>query len=309
MAGRRRRLAVFVHGLGMNGGAHGRALSEGAERAGWSLYFACSNLGSTGVGTFATTLAGVAAGGIRLAEELRSVLATKHADAEEVALVGASLGGLYCRHAAGLLWGGADGMPAIRAQPHALVTLATPHLGVRGLFSNGQMKLSLGRVLSQTVSDLMWDSNCLVDLAAGPFLAALGGFGSRVAYAPLIDDGIVAYASAALSPRARIPVSVGAAELGESRAVGGTTAAVEWCGLETEGFATSDAEVARAVRTAACALLAAGQWVVIDVGVTHRELATLHPTHRNSGEPNRIALVVSEDVWTRISASPANSPL
>ena len=98
------RVAVFVHGLGMNGAKHGRALVAGAKEAGWQLHFATCNLGSTSLGTFTTTLGGVCAGGSRLAQEVREVVdATR---ATEVALIGASLGGLYCRHAASLLWGG-----------------------------------------------------------------------------------------------------------------------------------------------------------------------------------------------------------
>ena len=93
----RRRVAVFAHGLGMNGAKHGQALAAGAEAAGWELHYSRSNTCSSGIGTFLTTLSGVEACGARLADEVREILQDGCAAETDVALIGASLGGLFCR--------------------------------------------------------------------------------------------------------------------------------------------------------------------------------------------------------------------
>eukprot|EP00747_Dinoflagellata_sp_TGD_P077796 gnl/TRDRNA2_/TRDRNA2_159755_c0_seq1.p1 gnl/TRDRNA2_/TRDRNA2_159755_c0~~gnl/TRDRNA2_/TRDRNA2_159755_c0_seq1.p1 ORF type:complete len:123 (-),score=11.98 gnl/TRDRNA2_/TRDRNA2_159755_c0_seq1:42-410(-) len=117
------------------------------------------------------------------------------------------MGGLFCRFAAGLLWGAQADMSAARSvRPRALFTIATPHLGVRGLYSDGSLKLSAGRLLTATVSDLLWDNAVMSDLAAGPNLEALARFDIRRAYAPTVDDGIVAYPTAGITIRADGPV-------------------------------------------------------------------------------------------------------
>lgn len=312
VSGQRLRVAFFVHGLGANGGGHGRALESGAQAAGWHLHFVSALLGSTGLGTFAGTLAGVADGGRRVAQEVRQVVAAL--GTKEVALIGASLGGLYCRFAAGLLWGGA-GDELLLARPIALVTLATPHLGVRGLFGAGGLQLRLGQAVSSTVADLMWDNSTLRDLAAGPWLAALRGFASRHAYAPTVDDGIVAYPSAAITPRAAKPeLAVVGGPLGARRVIDSNAAAEAWCGEEAASFAAGTGTgAAAAVRETAMAVLCAGRWEVVDVGATHKDVATLYPASR-SGAPNATSAAVAAEVWASLAgcgvamgASPATT--
>ena len=56
----------------------------------------------------ARTYDGVEAGGQRLADEIREVIA-RHPQLERISLVGNSLGGIYCRYAAALLYSDDDG--------------------------------------------------------------------------------------------------------------------------------------------------------------------------------------------------------
>lgn len=297
------RVAFFVHGLGHNGEKHGRALAAGAQLAGWHLHYVAANLGFTRWGTFANTLGGIEAGGYRVAKEVREVVtATK---ALEIAFVGASLGGLFCRYAARLLWpDAADSELPLPARPLALVTLATPHLGVRGLVGTGQKWLSLGRAVSATVADLMWDTSALHDLSSGPSLQALGRFGTRCAYAPTIDDGIVAYPSAAITPRLAVPVSGGALQaLGKVHIIDGAAAAEAWCGPPGEGFAAAEGEASAvpvSTREAALALLQAGSWEIVDVDATHKDVATLYPVTR-AGAPNVVTAAIATDIWRRLA--------
>lgn len=48
-----------------------------------------------------------------------------------ISFVGMSLGGLYCRFALTSILTGSDGHPPLALEPLNLVTLATPHVGVR----------------------------------------------------------------------------------------------------------------------------------------------------------------------------------
>uniref|UniRef100_A0A0G4HVL8 DUF676 domain-containing protein n=1 Tax=Chromera velia CCMP2878 TaxID=1169474 RepID=A0A0G4HVL8_9ALVE len=72
---------------------------------------------------------GVAAGGRRLAEEIREVVG-KHPELETFSIVGFSLGGLYARYAVSLLFDEKRGKVA-GLEPEVFATLASPHLGVR----------------------------------------------------------------------------------------------------------------------------------------------------------------------------------
>lgn len=300
---RSERLAIFMHGLGKNGAHHGRALSDGARQAGWHLHFATSVLGSSELGTFRNTLAGVRAGGERLANEVRDIVAS--VGAREIVLIGASMGGLYCRYAAGLLWGDSNTDFATRVRARALVTLASPHLGVRGLFSDGSLKMWFGRRLTQSCSDLMWDSDVLSELASGSCLRALQAFDYRIAYAPVEDDGIVAYSSAALTPH--LVAKVSSRETLVPPLVDVHRIVVEdsisWCGPESESFIPSeDAEARAKVRNAAVALLSVGPWTIVDVGMNHREIAGLYPNVQD-GSPNFKSRAIASDVWERILAA------
>ena len=71
---------------------------------------------------------GVAAGGSRLASEIRQVIAMEPS-LRSLVLVGNSLGGLYVRYAAAELLEADSRMAGLDAD--ALVTIGCPHLGVR----------------------------------------------------------------------------------------------------------------------------------------------------------------------------------
>lgn len=289
------RLAFFVHGLGFNGPVHGRGLAAGAQAAGWDIYFSRANAGSSKIGTMLSTLDGIEAGGLRVAAELRQVLATQHW-VTDVALVGASMGGMYCRYAASLLWPPLQDAACVGPRPAVLVTLASPHLGIHSLYGEGGAKLAVARHLSRSVQDLYWDTAALADLAQGDTLAALGKFNALVAYAPLMDDGIVSYPSAAIRPSAaRSPNS--AESVGAVRASRVVDAATDWVGSVDESFVRDNAEVAQNVHTAAVALLSSGPaWTVVDVAVTHKVAASLHP-----GVPGVSELC--EDLWRRLAVN------
>ena len=106
-------------------------------------------------------------------------------------------------------YGGVAMLPAAIV-PHAFITLATPHLGIRYLFGSPRLR-KFGAFFAPSASELNLtdgDTTCLVARMAGEGGAhteALKRFALRVALAPLIDDGVVAYPSAALTGRCDVP--------------------------------------------------------------------------------------------------------
>ena len=150
---------------------------------------------------------GVAAGGRRLAAEIRSVAASAPS-LESLSLVGNSLGGLYVRAAAAELYGG--GQQELGLAPNTLVTTGCPHLGVRrytylplppALHSLG------GLVAGRTASDLLLrrtDADphrpLLVEMADpdSRYGVALRSFQRRRLYANLRGDFMVPFGTAAI---------------------------------------------------------------------------------------------------------------
>lgn len=155
------------------------------------------------------TYDGVPAGAARLAAELRSVVEA-HPSVTHLSLVGNSLGGLYGRYLAHLLYDARDGKVA-GLQPVTFLTTASPHLGVgqhghlraipRALQTVGGVVL--GRSIKQLLLlDGVEPGEAPLLLRMGteePFLAPLRAFRSRHLYANAINDFLVAYETAAIS--------------------------------------------------------------------------------------------------------------
>lgn len=151
----------------------------------------------------------------------------------DLSLIGSSLGGLYSRYAIERLF---RSLPEHRAiSGRVFVTLATPHLGVRGMYTASGQTVCVCVCVCLSVyviylyiscvcptdspfvlcavqfmtwiksgSEMMMADNrapdqCLLcRLAQTPYLTALTQFTHRLSYAPLFDDGIVNHCSAAL---------------------------------------------------------------------------------------------------------------
>lgn len=200
-----RHLVILSHGLYGEAG-NLRVLEHAlAEQGGPPVlvHSACSNEGMM-------TRDGVAAGGARLAAEIFGIVAQRP-ELESISLVGNSLGGLYARAAAAALYDGETGRVA-GLRPDALVTIGTPHLGVRG-FTFLPLPRSLPEplvraVAGQTAVDLLLADGdgaasgppYLAQLAApeGAAGRALAAFGRRRAYCNIVGDFMVPFGTAAI---------------------------------------------------------------------------------------------------------------
>ena len=88
----------------------------------------------------------------------------------------------------------------------------------------------------------------------------------------------------------------------DRRHVGGTSGAAahavdvaDWLGDEGRGYCSGDARRGTEIRRAAAALLELG-WQVVDVDLTHSQLATLYPTRKGGHGVNRASVCVSRYV-------------
>ena len=211
-------LIVLAHGLAGTQGdlafLKEAIMGEGAQDAALVL-LAGSNEGKTADG--------VARGGRRLAAEILE-LVEKSPSLTHISLVGNSLGGLYSRYAAALLYTPFGGGDICGLLPRDFVTTATPHLGVRRYtyvpvpdFLHGLAPAVPG--LGRTGADLLmsdaedgwqeagrevqgdgWRSEppLLVQMAThDEFLKPLAVFGRRRAYANLEGDALVPMGTAA----------------------------------------------------------------------------------------------------------------
>lgn len=153
---------------------------------------------------------GVAVGGERIVSEVLAEISQRPA-LRKLSLVGHSLGGLYVRYAAGVLYGRC-GCTLI---PLNMVTLATPHLGVtrprtrpplRGGAFNRAFQVVSERMCAQLGVELNLSDTAdgmvplLVRLAHGDFLCALRSFRRRSLYANVYNDFLVPFCTAALQP-------------------------------------------------------------------------------------------------------------
>lgn len=191
-------LVVTVHGL--YGGAANLAVLEDLVRQPGVMVHACA----TNEGR---TRDGVQNGGARLAEEVRDIV-RRNPSLTRLSLVGNSLGGLYVRHAAALLLdAGGAGTMAGGLVPDALLTIGTPHCGVRRfLFWPVPTPLhALGGLFAglTAVELLLRDGGgepLLLEMArpGGRHDTALRAFRRRRLYANLRGDAMVPFGTAAI---------------------------------------------------------------------------------------------------------------
>ena len=189
-------LVVLQHGL-YGGPAHLTVLAEQLREKSDDVvvHLAASNEGRT--------RDGIVAGGIRLSNEIQSVVA-QHKGISSLSLVGNSLGGLYSRHAAALLFDESDGTMA-GLQPRCFVTTGTPHLGVRRYLyvPVPDWAMSAGSLIAgQTADDLLLrdPAKLLLQMSRprSAYGVALGSFARRRCYANLIGDFLVPAGTALL---------------------------------------------------------------------------------------------------------------
>uniref|UniRef100_A0A7S3GE09 DUF676 domain-containing protein n=1 Tax=Palpitomonas bilix TaxID=652834 RepID=A0A7S3GE09_9EUKA len=145
------------------------------------------------------TLDGVEKGGLRLAAELEAFVA-RHPDLETVSLVGISLGGLYARYAAGILFDSHQHTIA-GLTPRYFISFASPHIGTRR-GHNLLFHYMIRTFGLQTGTDLVLaDEGKVVKTLADadtPYYKALASFEHRVAYANLHHDDKVPFYSSAM---------------------------------------------------------------------------------------------------------------
>lgn len=319
-------LIVFSHGMTGRCTAsdlqHGRALevalsqftSEGIE-----LYFSGANASSSGTGTFLwTARCGVAEGGRRLAEEVLSLVESRP-QLQRLSFIGGSLGGLFAQQAVGEV---VSKLPPT-VTLHAFCTLATPHLGVKGLYASPRLLATASMIGMQTTTDLEFSSTVLAEMSdpGGPCMRALASFAVRVLYAPLIDDGIVAWSSSALTghgqpPAGLCPAAAGivnadagtgtdgdvvASVLVEEHEVGGSNGDVnvdEWIGKEEQAYFVGEDNAPRMWGTM-CNLNSI-PWRIVSVNLPHKKLATLYPIDRRTSILEPATMQVAGDVWRRV---------
>ncbi|KAG8467306.1 hypothetical protein KFE25_000622 [Diacronema lutheri] len=151
---------------------------------------------------------GIVAGGERLVACILEAIAALPS-LRKLSLIGHSLGGLYIRYAAGILYGRCG----CTLEPASLITLATPHLGVRrplgrplmrGGGFNGLFNLVAERLCSQLGLELTLEDDAdeplLLQLCKGPYLHALRRFGACWLYANVFNDFLVPYCTASIQP-------------------------------------------------------------------------------------------------------------
>ncbi|OUS45921.1 putative serine esterase-domain-containing protein [Ostreococcus tauri] len=158
---------------------------------------------------------GVEAGAVRIVEELREVVRA-NPSLRYLTLYGNSLGGIYARYAAGIMWEEKRDGTMLGLIPCTYLTTATPHLGVGpwGFFKLVPRALrylwskQLGRsIMELTLRDGEDGKLPLLARMADPetrepanFVAALGSFKRRCAYANATNDFLVSYETASLHP-------------------------------------------------------------------------------------------------------------
>eukprot|EP00756_Hemistasia_phaeocysticola_P062378 Hpha_TRINITY_DN5815_c0_g1::TRINITY_DN5815_c0_g1_i1::g.45477::m.45477 len=141
---------------------------------------------------------------LRAAGELEAVLAAL-SNVSRLSLVGASMGGIVARLLARRIHLGKVRMNGKVKLEH-FVAMGTPNLGVRHAYSaykstsgcgSGCLRSATQRLLP-TSRDMFVYSETLQESADPEAAAALRSFRTRASYAPLMNDGVVDYESAAL---------------------------------------------------------------------------------------------------------------
>lgn len=168
---------------------------------------------------------GVALGGLRLAEDIRAVVA-KYPSLQQISMMGFSLGGLYVRYAAGVLYrreeDGKETIAGLKAR--SVFVVASPNLGVRSFgvyrFVPQSVVQWATSLWGETVAQMMMadEDKILVEMSrdggkyAVPFMSALRAFSERVAYANVRNDFMVNYGTAAMDHRIQV---LGGADVGQ----------------------------------------------------------------------------------------------
>ncbi|XP_010478272.1 PREDICTED: putative lipase C4A8.10 isoform X2 [Camelina sativa] len=220
-------LLVLVHGILASPSDWLYVEAEMKRRLGrrFLIYASSSN-------TFTKTFGGVDGAGKRLAEEVRQVV-QKSNSLKKISFLAHSLGGLFARHAVAVLHSAAISQPIdgtvsksgnlLRGriaglEPINFITLATPHLGVRGRkqlpFLLGVPILEklaapiapffVGRTGSQLfLTDGKADKPPLLLRMASDthdlkFLSSLGAFRSRIIYANVSYDHMVGWRTSSI---------------------------------------------------------------------------------------------------------------
>ncbi|KAK4532379.1 hypothetical protein CCYA_CCYA12G3236 [Cyanidiococcus yangmingshanensis] len=145
VAGRHRPRRARLHGRAIlaemqeNNSDHICFLVHGLQGAPGDLFYLASVLQRQRVlvhtveCNWGRTTDGIVAGGERVAAEIKQVVAETKSPLRFISLVGFSLGGLYVRSALGTLVDNSEAPTQVAGlEPHAVVFIATPHLGVRG---------------------------------------------------------------------------------------------------------------------------------------------------------------------------------
>jgi hypothetical protein len=165
-----------------------------------------------GCNVAAKSFDGVPNGAKRVATEIALVVAAHETTLTHISLVGNSLGGLYARYCASVLYDPSTNTVAGLIPRHFLTT-ATPHLGVGpfgylGFFPSAIRRLG-GSLMGTTMKQLLLldtdNTSPLLQQMADPskgFVEALGAFRTRCAYANATNDFLVAYETASLDPDA-----------------------------------------------------------------------------------------------------------
>jgi pimeloyl-ACP methyl ester carboxylesterase len=206
-----RALCVVVHGLNSNPD-HMRFLSRNIEACDPSMDVHVAR--SVGGSTFRSAMglnpcsghmfAGIDEAGERLAEEI-SVIASQYSGT--ISVVGVSLGGLVARYAIAALFDRKTQRVAGLVPAH-LVTLGTPHVGVRCLsvfglqWLVGEFNAVGGRTGTQCFLTDNTERPLLLSMTTDdplPFLSALASFQSRTCYANVCNDWLVAFPTAAIT--------------------------------------------------------------------------------------------------------------
>lgn len=163
---------------------------------------------------------GIGVGGANLANEIKEVI-NEHPGLQSISFVGNSLGGMYSRYAAFLLFD-EKSKKLSGLSPRYFMTIATPHLGVRdftyfddiGLPPPDSLKHLASRLLLRTGRDLFltdcnrdantYSDDCLVYRMATSeeFIQPLRSFKNRRLYANLHFDSVVPCGTAAILSKA-----------------------------------------------------------------------------------------------------------
>ncbi|XP_002974474.2 uncharacterized protein LOC9658416 [Selaginella moellendorffii] len=211
-------LLVLVHGILSSPSDWKYFKQELKARLGSKFYIHASSVNS-----YLQTLTGIDMAGKRLADEVSEVV-QKHPQLQRISFVAHSLGGLFARYAIGILYLPLQPSkklmnPSITGlDPVSFITLATPHLGVRGRqqlpFLMGVPVLEkiaapiapfivgrTGRQLFLTdgkASDPPLLLRMATDCEQGQFISALRAFKLRAVYANVSYDHMVGWRTSSI---------------------------------------------------------------------------------------------------------------